>query len=165
MTAYIIRRLLWGLVIIILVSLIVFFSIRLLPGDPLTIYIGQQASTFSISEDELQSLRIRYGLDRPIYMQYLSWARGVFTGNLGESIYYHDDVAALLAERFPRTLHLGLSALVVNVILFRVAEIKAIRQGDRLRACAYDISCRFADSDHPADKWIKVTIHSVAVSC
>jgi peptide/nickel transport system permease protein len=74
MTAYIIRRLLWGIVIIILVSLIVFFSIRLLPGDPLTIYIGQQASTFSISDQELQSLRIRYGLDKPVYMQYLSWA-------------------------------------------------------------------------------------------
>jgi peptide/nickel transport system permease protein len=122
--------LLWGIVIIILVSLIVFFSIRLLPGDPLTIYIGQQASTFSISDQELQSLRIRYGLDKPVYMQYLSWAKGVVTGNFGQSIYYHDDVAALMAERFPRTLHLGLSALVINVvfgILFGL--LAAVRRG------------------------------------
>jgi len=130
MTAYIIRRLITGVFIIWLVTLIVFFVIRLLPGDPLVIFLGQQASSGSISEQELEHLRKEYNLDKPILVQYGIWIGGVLRGNLGQSIYYHEDVGKLMAERFPITLHIGLTAYIIGVIIgVPFGILCAIRRG------------------------------------
>src|SRR5512139_3356328 len=112
MTAFIARRLIQGVVVLFIMTLIVFFSMRLLPGDPLTIFMGQQASSGGMSEEQLESMRRFYGLDKPIVVQYVSWLGGIFRGNLGKSIYYRQDVGGLLRERFPITLHLGVTAWV-----------------------------------------------------
>jgi peptide/nickel transport system permease protein len=117
MTAYIIRRLLIGLLIIFLVTLIVFFVIRLLPGDPLIIYLGQQATSGSVTSVQLEALRHEYGLDRPVIVQYGSWINGLIHGNLGRSIYYHENIGTLLADRLPITLTLGLTAFVFSTII------------------------------------------------
>jgi peptide/nickel transport system permease protein len=130
MTTYIIRRLLMALVIIILVSLIVFFSIRLLPGDPLIIFLGSQASQGTITAEEIERLREEFGLNDPLPVQYLNWAWGVVRGDLGRSIFYHEDVGRLMRDRFPITLHLGVLALAINVffgILMGLAA--AVRRG------------------------------------
>jgi peptide/nickel transport system permease protein len=130
MGTYIIRRLLMGLLIIIMVSFIIFFVIRLLPGDPIAVYIGQQASSGSMTEESLQQLREEYGLNDPIMVQYFHWAEGLFRGNLGKSIYYHQDVSILIKERFPITFHLGLSAFIIaNVMGILVGVVAAIRRG------------------------------------
>jgi peptide/nickel transport system permease protein len=130
MTAYIIRRLFMALIIIIIVSLIVFFAVRLLPGDPLVIFLGQNASQGNISEEQLESLRIEYGLDKPIMVQYGRWMGDLLQGNLGTSIYYHEDVGKLMRERFPLTLHLGILALILNIVVGTLMGLAAaIRRG------------------------------------
>jgi peptide/nickel transport system permease protein len=130
MTAYIIRRLFQGVIVLILMTLIVFFAMRLLPGDPLTIFIGEQASSGSMSEEQIASMRHEYGLDKPIMIQYFDWFGGLFRGNLGTSIYYHEDVGKLLEERFPVTLYLGLMAFVVaNVFGILLGVFAGIRRG------------------------------------
>ena len=130
MTAYIIRRLIQGLFILIIMSLIVFFAMRLLPGDPLVIFMGQQASSGAMSEAQMASLRHEYGLDKPIMIQYVDWVGGIFRGNLGTSIYYHEDIGKLLRERFPITLHLGVAAFVVaNVFGILLGVFAGIRRG------------------------------------
>jgi len=130
MTTYIIRRLLLGLLIILLVTLIVFFVIRLLPGDPLIIYLGQQATSGSITSVQLDALRHEYGLDKPTIVQYADWMNGLFHGNLGKSIYYHENISTLLAERLPVTLVLGLTAFVLSTIFGMFAGVlAAIRRG------------------------------------
>jgi peptide/nickel transport system permease protein len=130
MTAYIIRRLLMSVVVLVLVSLIVFFVIRLLPGDPLVIFMGQQAGSGSVSQEQLENLRVKYGLDKPIMVQYFNWVTGIFQGDLGTSIYYHEDVGRLLMDRFPVTLHLGLSAYVLSSVGgILLGVIAAIRRG------------------------------------
>lgn len=131
MTAYIVRRFFWGLVILFLVSLIVFFSIRLVPGDPVLIYAAQQAGSGSgVTEEVLDRLRVEHGLDKPVPVQYWNWVKGVVTGDLGESIRYRDDVASLLADRLPVTLYLGLVSVFISTI-FGVffGLIAAIRRG------------------------------------
>jgi peptide/nickel transport system permease protein len=118
MVTYIIRRLLMGLLVIIMVSLIVFFSVRLLPGDPVLIYVAQQSGgggTFT--QEQLDELRHEYGLDKPVPIQYLDWVKGVLTGDLGESIRYREDVGQLLSDRLPVTLYLGLISVAVSTIL------------------------------------------------
>lgn len=130
MTTYVIRRLLMGLVIIFLISLIVFFSIRLLPGDPVLIYAAQQQSGGGTSEEQLQEMRHEYGLDKPMVVQYLNWAKGVLTGDLGMSIRYHQNVGRLLLEKFPTTLTLGVVALLLSTLLgIFFGLMAAIRRG------------------------------------
>ena len=80
MTAYIVRRLFMAVVVLVVVSLIVFFVMRLLPGDPLVIFMGQQAGSGSVSQEQLEHLRVEYGLDKPLMVQYLNWAMGIFRG-------------------------------------------------------------------------------------
>ncbi len=131
MTTYIIRRLLLALITIIIVTLIVFFAVRLLPGDPLMIFIGQQASSGqTVSDAQLQELRIQYGLDKPLMVQYFNWATAIFRGDLGTSIYYHENVWTLMMERFPTTVHLGILALVLNIVVgVLMGLLAAIRRG------------------------------------
>ena len=131
MTTYIIRRLLMAVVILWLVTLIVFFAMRLLPGDPLIIFLGQQAgSGTSITEKELEVLRHEYGLDKPIMVQYGNWVSGIFQGNLGTSIHYHEKVGKLMLERFPITLQLGLTAYVIgNLLGILFGVLAAVRRG------------------------------------
>jgi peptide/nickel transport system permease protein len=130
MTTYIIRRLLLGIIVLVLVTLIVFFAMRLLPGDPLVIFMGQQASSGAMSEAQIEALRHEFGLDKPVMLQYFSWLGGLFRGKLGTSIYYHEDVGTLLRERFPVTLHLGVVAFVAaNFFGILLGLLAGIRRG------------------------------------
>jgi peptide/nickel transport system permease protein len=130
MSAYIIRRIIIGLIIVILVSLIVFFIVRLLPGDPLVIYMSSSTSMTSMTEEQLQILRHQYGLDQPVFVQYVNWVKGIFHGNLGMSLNYHQDVTELLAQRFPITLHLGIISFILSSVLgVTFGMLAAIRRG------------------------------------
>lgn len=116
--------------ILIIVTLIVFFIMQLLPGDPLVIFLGQQAGSGSISQEQLEQLYIRYGLDKPLIVQYWNWITGVVQGNMGESIYYHEDVGTLLLERFPVTLDLGIKSFIIyNILGIVMGMIAALRRG------------------------------------
>ena len=66
MTTYIIRRLLWAVIILWIVTLVVFFSMRLLPGDPLIIFLGQSQEMGSLDEEQLDKMRADFGLDKRI---------------------------------------------------------------------------------------------------
>ena len=130
MTTYIIRRLLIALVIIVIVTLIVFFTIRLLPGDPLIIFLGNQAIQGGISQTELDNLREFYGLNDPIMVQYGNWVWSILQGDLGTSLYYHEDVGVLMGDRFPITLHLGVLAFAINIVVGVLMGLAAaIRRG------------------------------------
>ena len=116
MTIYIIRRLLMALVVLIFVTIIVFFVMRLLPGDPLIIYVGQNSQLQAMPEEQIEELRHQYGLDKPLVEQYFRWIGGITHGDFGESIYYHEKVGRLLAERFPKTIYIGAISLVFGAI-------------------------------------------------
>jgi peptide/nickel transport system permease protein len=137
MTAYIIRRLFMAVITLWLVTLIVFFAVRLLPGDPLVIFMGQSASSGNMNIEQLQNLRVEYGLDKPIVVQYLTWLGGILTGNLGTSIHYHEKVSTLMLERFPITLYIGTLAILANAIIgVLLGMIAAVRRGTTIDAIA-----------------------------
>ena len=119
MTAYIIRRLLIALVVLILVTILVFSAMRLLPGDPLEIFLGQSAGIAAMSEDVKAALYAEYGLDKPPVMQYFDWIGGVVQGDLGRSITYRDDVGTLMAQRFPALLFAIALCLLGTVAVLR----------------------------------------------
>jgi peptide/nickel transport system permease protein len=130
-----------AVIILIIVTLIVFFIMQLLPGDPLVIFLGRQAGTGSISQEQLEQLYIKYGLDKPLMVQYWNWVSGVVQGNMGESIYYHEDVGKLLLERFPVTLDLGIKSFIIyNVLGVIMGMIAALRRGKWLDTAATVLS-------------------------
>jgi peptide/nickel transport system permease protein len=130
MTTYIVRRLLQALVVLVLVTLLVFFVMRLLPGDPLTIFVAQSAQIENMPPEMIESLRHEYGLDRPLMVQYVTWVGNIFRGNFGRSIYYHEKVRTLMVERFPVTLHLGITAFILGAVLGILAGLlAAVRRG------------------------------------
>jgi peptide/nickel transport system permease protein len=129
MGAYVIRRLILGLGIIILVSILVFLLMHLLPGDPLILYMTE-GQTASLSPEGLETLRHKFGLDKSLPEQYISWIGGVLQGDLGTSIFSMEKVSALIWQSLPITLHLGISAFLVAAILGPIfGTICALRRG------------------------------------
>lgn len=129
MSTYIIRRLLLGIVTIILVTVIIFLAVRLLPGDPLTIYVGSE-ELGELTPEQWHDLRVKFGLDKPLPLQYVNWLAGIFTGRWGKSIFYEVDVANLIRERMPVTAHLGLTSFVLsNILGLTFGVICALRRG------------------------------------
>jgi peptide/nickel transport system permease protein len=128
MGRYILRRLFMGVLMAWIASTIVFMAMRLLPGDPIELYVAQ--NQLQMTEDNLRHLQHQYFLDRPLVVQYGIWLNGVLHGNMGFSIYYHENVRRLLAERLPVTLNLGLVSWSIAAISgIALGIYSAIRRG------------------------------------
>lgn len=95
MIGFIIRRLLWTLPTLLLVGLLVFVLMRLIPGDPALLILGDSATP-----EQLAALRNQYGLDQPLALQFWHWLASVLRGDLGHSIGSGEAVLPLLLERF-----------------------------------------------------------------
>ena len=144
MGSYIIRRLGIGLILAFIAASIAFFAIRLLPGDPIVLYTAQSQQL--MSEERMDLLRHELGLDRSLFVQYLSWLNDVVHGRLGYSIYYHEKVSALLADRLPVTLHLGLMALAISGVCgMALGAFAALKKGTWVdRSVTYLVNCVIA---------------------
>jgi peptide/nickel transport system permease protein len=129
MTTYIIRRLVMGLLVLILVSIFIFLVMRLLPGDPLMLYVAQ-AQIENISPEDMAILKHKFGLDKSLPLQYFDWMGGVVRGNLGESIMLGENVSKLMADRLPITMHLGILSMIFSGIFgITFGVICALRRG------------------------------------
>jgi len=127
--AYIVRRLIQAVLVIFIVSIIVFLALRLLPGDPILIYIS--GSVFeSVSPQYLESLRQELGLDKPLVVQYGNWLVSCFQGDLGLSLFKDQPVTRLITSALPVTFHLGVLAFLISLVVGVAAGvISAVRRG------------------------------------
>ncbi len=125
MTNYVVQRLGQALVVLVLVSFLNFMLFRILPGDPVRLVLGPDASL-----EQVQHLRSQLGLDRPVLLQYVHWLNQLVHGDLGRSITLGTSVADLIGSRVLTTLELGLIALLVSVALgIPLGILAAIRRG------------------------------------
>jgi peptide/nickel transport system permease protein len=109
--------------------MMVFLFIRLLPGDPLIVYVNMQEMS-NLSDEQMTALRHKFDLDKTIPMQYVSWITNLFRGDFGTSIYYDESVGHLIAERMPITLHLSILAFILSGVLgISFGVICALRRG------------------------------------
>ena len=124
------RRIAAFLVTIFLISIIAFIIIQLPPGDFVDAYAGKKTQGgVIITQDELNVMRVRLGLDRPLYQQYFKWIGGVIKGNLGFSWEFHRPVKDVLAERLPMTLILAFATLVFTyMVAIPIGIYSAVRQ-------------------------------------
>lgn len=130
MLGYFVRRLLLAGVTIIFISILSFIIIHLPPGDYVDAYIAQLASSGAIvSAEEAANLRAQYGLDQPIYIQYLRWVGLILQGNFGMAMEYNRPVMEVIGDRLPLTLAVSFSALVFTWLLaLPIGIYSAVRQ-------------------------------------
>jgi len=125
MASFLIRRLLAVLPVLLVVSLLVFFMLRLAPGDPAAVIAGNNATS-----EDIANIRAHMGLDKPIAVQYVLWMSQVLQGDLGYSYYLSKPVTALVAQRMEPTLSLALGTVLLAVcIAVPLGSLAAWRMG------------------------------------
>jgi oligopeptide transport system permease protein len=121
MVKYIVKRLFYAFLTLMVLVALTFFMMRLLPGDP---FIGEKA----IPETTLAALNEKYGLDKPVYEQLFIYMKNIFKGDLGISMHYNRPINDIIAQAFPYSFDLGLRALifatVMGILLGIVAAVK-----------------------------------------
>ena len=121
---YLAKRLVVAIPSLLIASLIVFTLPRLIPGDVVAMMLEEKAYA-----KDLEELREKLGLNRPIYVQYFEWLGRAATGNLGESLWTRRPVLEEIGQRLPITLELALLSMVVAIaIAIPVGVIAAARQ-------------------------------------
>ncbi len=123
------RRLILAIVVLMLAPLVVFVIMHMLPGDPILLYLSQDAYS-KFTPEELTTARHEYGLDRPIIVQYFDWVWGVLHGDLGKSIFRNTRVTAEIGDALPITIYTGiLSWMVSHLIAIPAGIICAVKRG------------------------------------
>jgi peptide/nickel transport system permease protein len=125
MGRYVVRRLLAFIPTMLVVSVLVFLMVDLVPGDPVALMLGLEASGEAIN-----ARRLELGLHRPLIERMVSWFANAGRGNLGDSYFLHESVTRALAERIPITFSLASLALAVAIMAGMSAGIVAsVKQG------------------------------------
>lgn len=109
---FVFRRPLQFLPVIAGISIITFVLVRLIPGDPARVLLGTRATPTAIA-----NIRAQYGLDEPIWLQYLYFLKNLANGEMGKSILYKIDVLKLIATRIEPTIALVISSIVLSVVI------------------------------------------------
>lgn len=118
MTAYIIRRIIYMIILLIFLSIVSFIIIQLPPGDYLTAYIARlRMSGQELNEAQIASLIRQYDLDLPIYRQYLKWIWNILHGDFGRSFQWNRPVRDLLVERLPFTVAISLFSVTLTYLI------------------------------------------------
>ncbi|MEK3763597.1 MULTISPECIES: ABC transporter permease [unclassified Solibacillus] len=112
MLHYIGKRLLHLIPVLLGMTFLVFLIIRAIPGDPAQVILGQQATA-----DAIAALRLKLGLDNPWYVQYFDYLKGIFTGNLGDSLRTRQPIATEIWPYLAATFELALFAMIIAVIV------------------------------------------------
>lgn len=128
MTAYILRRLLIAVPLLVVVTIVVFLLMTLTPGDPAVLMLGQDATPEAVVR-----LRVQFGLDRPLLEQYLLFLGNLLRGDLGRSFVTHLAVSGELARTWPATFELAVAAMAVALAIgLPLGVFTAVRRGSWL---------------------------------
>jgi peptide/nickel transport system permease protein len=130
MGKYALRRGLLFVPTLLIATILVFALFWIVPGDPaLVILAGGEGDSGSVSAEQLEQLREKLGLDRPLYVQYASWLGNVLRGDLGTSLWYKTPVWHQLKDRFLVTMELAVMAIVLAVgAAIPLGVISAVKQ-------------------------------------
>lgn len=127
--SYLTRRLVTFPLVMVGVSILVFVSIRMVPGDSITAMLGTEAGL--LTPQQRQALAEYFGIDRGWLAQYWHWLTGVLQGDMGLSVTYGKPVLDVILERFPLTLQLALMSMVVALAVGLPAGVYAATRNER----------------------------------
>ena len=127
MYSYIARRLAFGALTVVGVSIMVFVIMRILPGDPLVALFGPEGFT-KLTDEQRAGFMRELGLSDPIWVQYLAWVKNMTSGNFGRSFFRSEDVSDMILRRGPLTAEIALLSVVLSwVVGIPVAIVSALR--------------------------------------
>ena len=130
MLTYLVRRLILAIFTVWAISVLSFAIIQLPPGDFVDAYIAQLSASGSVvSEQEAQSLRAQYGLDQPMYVQYLKWMVQISRGNFGMAMEWQRPVTDVIGDRLALTMAVSICALILTWgLALPIGIYSAVRQ-------------------------------------
>ena len=123
---YLFARLLYTLPVLWLVVSVVFLLIHLVPGDPILQMLGEGAPVTDVA-----ATRHAYGLDVPLWQQYLHYWKGVVHGDLGPSLRFNQSVGSLIVHRYPYTLELTIASLIIAILISIPAGVRSAQRRGR----------------------------------
>src|SRR5262245_25264673 len=128
MLGYIARRLLATIPVMTVVAILVFLLLRLSGGDPAAVIAGDSATT-----QQVQEIRLKLGLERPIGEQFVIWVGRILRGDFGESYFFKKTVAELIRDRLEHTVALDICTLILAVTMAdQPCGVAAVRCGKRI---------------------------------
>lgn len=128
MHKYVARRLLYAIPGLFGITLIIFFTLRVLPGDPLAILYGDGGKE-NLTEADIAEIKHQLGIDKALVLQYGDWMKDVFTGKMGESFWRGDSVSEMIIRRGPLTAEIAVIAVLISWLIgLPVGILGAIRQ-------------------------------------
>lgn len=114
MYRYISQRLVIMIPTLVGITILIFLTMRVLPGDPLALITSETAGNYVLSEEELQAARASLGLDQPYYVQYFRWMGEIARGELGSSFWTKEPIRDLILRRGPITAQIALMAVLFS---------------------------------------------------
>ena len=127
MRQYLIRRFIFAILTLIVATMLV-FGLSRAAGDPLLLFA--KPGGYGMSEERVQQLKDKLGLDKPLVVQYLVWVGRILKGDLGETIVAETPVSRLIRERIGATLQLGLTAFVIAILIgVPLGAVSAVKRG------------------------------------
>jgi peptide/nickel transport system permease protein len=141
--SYIARRLAFGALTVIGVSIMVFVVMRILPGDPLVAIFGPEGMT-KLTEEQRANYMAELGLSDPLWVQYLRWVKDILRGNFGQSFFRSESVADMILRRGPLTAEIALISVVLSwVVGIPVAIISALKPNTAIDSVVRFVSILF----------------------
>lgn len=135
MLNYVIRRLLIGLLTLLMITFVIFGLIRNMPGDPLSVELAEMDPSVRINEQDYERMKRAYGLDKPWPQAYLQWVSNLARWDLGRSITYKQSVTKIIGERIGPTLILTGTSLVLAYLLSIPMDVRTNRSLARCCTC------------------------------
>lgn len=124
--SYVISRILLTIPMILILLTMVFLVIRVLPGDPVLLHFEK-----NVDPDVIQAMRVRLGLDKPLWTQYFDYLFGLFRGDLGESMQDYSSIGQQIFSAFPATLELAIFSMIIATALGVVLGVQASKAYNR----------------------------------
>lgn len=122
---YVLKRVGQTFIVLFAVSILSFGLIRMAPGNPAMMILGDSATS-----EDIAAMEAKLGLDKPVYVQYVSYIRGILTGDFGTSIIYHKSVSSLIGPRFLVSFKLAMAALFFSLVIsIPIAILAGTHQG------------------------------------
>src|SRR4029079_5183871 len=113
MYSYIARRLAFGAITVVGVSIMVFVIMRILPGDPLVAIFGPEGYT-KLTEEQRANFMRELGLSDPLWVQYLAWVKAIAEGDFGHSFFRSENLADMLLRRGPLTAEIAFLSVLIS---------------------------------------------------
>ena len=133
MRAYVIRRILLMIPTLFILTVLIFMSVRFIPGDVVDMMMQQMMLSGALLDMDREAFERVLGLDQPIYVQYADWISGIFLrGTLGESLMHEFTIEQRILGRLPVTLELGLLAILIGLVISLPVGIYSAVRRDRV---------------------------------